>query len=153
MNFFLATQGLHCCARAFFGGGEWGLLFVEMWGLLLLQSSSFRKLLSKPPVFKWLLLSGLAAAQLVGSSQTCEQTYVPHIGRWTPNHWTTREVPAHNVYILWETKNIMWLPLLLYLLHWSGTEPMVSLRHAYTWKLFPVYLKFKFNQGFYICIC
>ena len=29
----------------------------------------------------------------VGSSQTRDGTHVPCIGRWVPNHWTTREAP------------------------------------------------------------
>ena len=38
----------------------------------------------------WLI--GLDAPWHVGPSQTKDQTCVPCIGRWTPNHCTTREV-------------------------------------------------------------
>ena len=27
------------------------------------------------------------------SSQTCDRTYVPCLGRWILNHWTTRDAP------------------------------------------------------------
>ena len=36
--------------------------------------------------------TGLAAPPCVGSSQIRDQTHVPCVGRWTPKHWTTREV-------------------------------------------------------------
>ena len=34
----------------------------------------------------------------VGSSQTRGQTGVPCIGRWTPSHWTAREVHDNEVF-------------------------------------------------------
>ena len=37
--FFLAALGLRCCARAFSGCGEWGLLFVAVHGLLIAVAS------------------------------------------------------------------------------------------------------------------
>ena len=36
---FLAALGLHCCAQAFFSWGEWGLLFVAVWGYLIAVAS------------------------------------------------------------------------------------------------------------------
>ena len=36
---FLAVLGLRCCARAFSGYGEWGLLFVAVRGLLIAVAS------------------------------------------------------------------------------------------------------------------
>ena len=36
---FLAALGLHCCVRAFSSCGEWGLLFVEVRGLLVAVAS------------------------------------------------------------------------------------------------------------------
>ena len=36
---FLAVLGLHCCARAFSSCREWGLLFVEVRGLLIAVAS------------------------------------------------------------------------------------------------------------------
>jgi len=41
---------------------------------------------------------GLVAPPHVGSSQTRDGTYVPCIGRWILNHWTTREV-QHWLYL------------------------------------------------------
>ena len=38
MYFFLATMGLHCCARAF-SIGEQGLLFIVERGLLVVVAS------------------------------------------------------------------------------------------------------------------
>ena len=38
-NLFLAVLGLHCCARAFSGCGERGLLFVVVHGLLIVVAS------------------------------------------------------------------------------------------------------------------
>ena len=43
-----------------------------------------------------LLLRGtmdLVASRSMGSFRTRNQTCIPCIGRWTLNHWTTREVP------------------------------------------------------------
>ena len=37
--------------------------------------------------------TGLVAQWHVGSSQIKSQTGVPCVGRWIPNHWTTRKVP------------------------------------------------------------
>ena len=34
--------------------------------------------------------TGLVALGHVGSSRTGHQACVPYIGRWIPNHWTTR---------------------------------------------------------------
>ena len=41
---------------------------------------------------QWLLHTGLAALQHMGSSWTREQTYVPSSSRQSPIHCTTREV-------------------------------------------------------------
>ena len=41
---------------------------------------------------------GLVALQHVGSSQTGDGTYVPCIGRWILNHWTTWKVPRSALY-------------------------------------------------------
>ena len=41
--YFLAAFGLHCCARAFSSCSEWGLLFVAVRGLPLLQSTGSRR--------------------------------------------------------------------------------------------------------------
>ena len=39
MYLFLAALGLRCCTRAFSSGGEWGLLFVAVRGLLIAVAS------------------------------------------------------------------------------------------------------------------
>ena len=39
---FLAALGLRCCTQAFSSCGEWGLLFVAVPGLLMLQSTGSR---------------------------------------------------------------------------------------------------------------
>ena len=41
---------------------------------------------------QWLWCVGLVALQNMESSQTRDGTHVPCIGRWTLNHWITREV-------------------------------------------------------------
>ena len=38
-NLFLAVLGLRCCARAFSSGGERGLLFIVVHGLLIAVAS------------------------------------------------------------------------------------------------------------------
>ena len=38
-NLFLAALGLRCCPQAFSSGGEWGLLFVAVRGLLIAVAS------------------------------------------------------------------------------------------------------------------
>ena len=42
--------------------------------------------------------TGLVAPRHVGSSGTRARTRVPCIGRWTPNHCATREVPTHRLF-------------------------------------------------------
>ena len=33
------------------------------------------------------------------SSLTRDQTFIPCVGRWSLNHWTTREVPMYTIYV------------------------------------------------------
>ena len=42
---------------------------------------------------QWLWHTGSVAPWHVGSSWTRDRTYVPCIGNWLLNHWTTRKVP------------------------------------------------------------
>ena len=42
---------------------------------------------------------GLVAPWHAGSSLTRNGTPSPFIGRWTPKHWTTREVPKFTIII------------------------------------------------------
>ena len=46
---------------------------------------------------QWLWSTGLTAPQHVGSSGTPDQSHVPCIGRWIPNHWATREAPLREI--------------------------------------------------------
>ena len=91
---FLAIPGLHCSAQAFSSCSEWGLL------------SSCRAHASPCSVFSCCRAQALEPTGFNGcdtwhvivvpwhveSAWTRDQTHVPCIGRWTPNHWTTREV-------------------------------------------------------------
>ena len=43
---------------------------------------------------------GLLTPFHVGSSWTRDRTHVPCIGRWILNHWTTREVPSLQFFVL-----------------------------------------------------
>ena len=38
-NLFLAAFGLRCCVQAFSSCGEWGLLFIVVYGLLIAVAS------------------------------------------------------------------------------------------------------------------
>ena len=65
-----------------------------MWWLLLLQSTSFRAhtLQSLGRVGSVVAAHGLRCSLVCGIFQTRGRTHVPCIGRWTLNHWSTREV-------------------------------------------------------------
>ena len=78
---------LHCCVRAFSSCAKWGLLSGCSNMLLLLQSMG-----SRAPGLQQLQHMGPAAPGDVESPQTRDGTCIPHVGRWIPNHWTTREV-------------------------------------------------------------
>ena len=78
---------LHCCVRAFSSCGKWELLSGCSNMLLLLQSMG-----SRAPGLQQLQHMGPAAPGDVESPQTRDGTCIPHVGRWIPNHWTTREV-------------------------------------------------------------
>ena len=39
MYLFLAVLGIRCCTQAFSGCGEWGLLLVAVFGLLIAVAS------------------------------------------------------------------------------------------------------------------
>ena len=78
---FLAAQGLCYILRTFSSCRKWGLLFFVVCEFLTAVA--------------WLVEHGL------GCSVTCEifpnkgSNHVPCIGRWTVNHWTTREALPH----------------------------------------------------------
>ena len=99
--------GFHCCARAFSSGGEQGLLFVAVRGLLIVLASLCggaralgvwasvvvaRGLSSCGSRALW--RTGLVAPWHVGSSWTRDRTCVPCIDRRILNHCATREVPT-----------------------------------------------------------
>ena len=48
-----------------------------------------------------------AALQRVTSSQTRDHTHVPCTGRWTPNHWTAREVYKPLLLFSYTQQNLM----------------------------------------------
>ena len=79
---FVAARRLSLVAR---GGHPLGVVagFSLQWPLTLH---------SAPLGMLW--HSSFAAPRNVGSSQTRNQTPVPHIGRQTLIHWTPKEVPA-----------------------------------------------------------
>ena len=98
--FWLSWVGLHCCSRAFFSCGKRGLL--SSCGVQASCRSGFCwcrgwALGMRASVAAALRLRfwhrDLAASGHVGSSPTRDQTYVPCIGGWILNHWTTREAP------------------------------------------------------------
>ena len=82
-------MGLRCCARAFSGCGERGLLFVAVHGLLIAVAFLLRRAGA----------SGVAVCGL-SCSAACEispdqgSNRVPCIGRHILNHCATREVPT-----------------------------------------------------------
>ena len=96
----LAALGLRCSMQAFFSCSERRPLSthgaqashcggLSCWGAQALRLLCFNTCSS------WaqeLWHTGLIAVGHVESSQTRDQTCVPWIGRWLPNHWTTREV-------------------------------------------------------------
>jgi len=72
---FLAVLGLHCCARAFSSCGKWGLLFVVVFGLLVMVASLMGALgclgFGSCPLqrgFQWLWCTGLVARWHTGYS-------------------------------------------------------------------------------------
>ena len=50
----------------------------------------------------------LVASQHMQSSRTKDQTYVPCIGGWILNHWTTREVPIFCFILLYTKAHMGW---------------------------------------------
>ena len=93
---FLAALGHHCCEWTFSSCSEWSLLFIWcalgscLWWLLLLQSTSSRLV-----GFSTCCWAQLPWGMWNLSSWSRDRTHVPCIGRWIPNHWTTREVPKN----------------------------------------------------------
>ena len=82
-----------CCVSAFSSRDELGLFLIGVRGLLIAVASlvSERLLLSTGSVaVAW--STGLVAPWCGGSSWSRDRTQVPCVGRWIPNHWTTREV-------------------------------------------------------------
>ena len=74
----------------------------SVWWLLWMLSVGSRVLASVAAAH------GLVAPWHAGSSLTRNGTPAPFIGRWTPKHWTTREVPKFTIIIFSsKIKNIM----------------------------------------------
>ena len=77
-------------------------LGFSVWCLLLMLSVGSRVL---APVA---VQHGLVVPWHAGSSLTRNGTPSPFIGRWSPKHWTTREVPKFTIIIFRsKTKNIV----------------------------------------------
>ena len=127
-HLFMAMLALRCCAQAFSSCNNWGLFFnCSVRWLLLLQSMgskslSFTSCGSWPSVVGAQGVSfcgmGLIALLHIESSKTRDRTHVAYIDRLILNHWTTREVWAHNFKIKEHiTVNSAWglmiIPLLL----------------------------------------
>jgi len=71
---------------AFSGCGEWGLLIA-------VASLAVEHRLSGP----WasvVVAHGLSCLAAFGVFPNQESIHIPCIGRWLPNHWTTREAPC-----------------------------------------------------------
>ena len=102
---FLAVLGLRFCVWAFSSCGEWGPLFIAVHGPLTIGASHHRGLSccgAQAPNMQaqYLWLTGPAASQHVGSSQTRARTRVRCIGRQTLNHCATREAPDY-IFFKW----------------------------------------------------
>ena len=79
--------------RLSLAGGELGLLFVVVCGLLIAVASLVAEHGLQGTWAQQLWHTGLVAPRHVGSSQTRARTRVPCIGRRICNHCSTREDP------------------------------------------------------------
>jgi len=90
--YFLAALGLHCSTRAFSSCSEQGLL--SSCGVRASHCGGFS--CCRAQALGHICFSscskGSVALLHVGSSQTRDWTRAPCIGKWTLNHWTTRDV-------------------------------------------------------------
>ena len=90
--YFLAALGLHCSTRAFSSCSEQGLL--SSCGVRASHCGGFS--CCRAQALGHICFSscskGSVALLHVGSSQTRDWTCAPCIGKWTLNHWTTRDV-------------------------------------------------------------
>ena len=89
--FFLAVPGLHCYAWAFSSWGEQGL--HSSCGAWASHGSGLSCCRARVRGLQWLRPMGLVVPRHVESSWTRNRTCVPCASRWTPNHWTIRDVP------------------------------------------------------------
>ena len=79
--------GLCCCTQVFSSCGEWELLFLLPWPLLLRSMGSRH-------AGSVVVAHGLSCSIACRISQPRDWTHVRCIGRWILNHWTTREAPT-----------------------------------------------------------
>ena len=99
----LTVLELCCCAWAFSGCGEQGLLSrcgaqaSHCSGFSCCGAWAFSSCGSQTRACR-LECTGLAASRHVGSYQTGDRTHVPCIGRQILNHWTTGDVSLWNFY-------------------------------------------------------
>ena len=86
--------GLRLCARASSSCGKRGPLFIAVRGPLTIVASLVAEhRLQTRTQAQYLWLTGLAAPQHAGSSQTRARTRVPCISRQILNHCAPREAP------------------------------------------------------------
>ena len=109
MYLFLAALGFRCCTQAFSScnccGARTshchGFSCCEAWALG--TQAQQLQLTGSGVQAQQLCRPGPAAPWHVGSSWTRDQIHVPHIGKWTPNNGTTKEVLG-KIFILWLDK-------------------------------------------------
>ena len=101
---FLAVLGLRFCAWALSSCGKRGPLFIAVRGPLTAVAPSCCGAQASNAQAQYLWLTGPAAPQHVGSSQTRARTRVPCTGRQTLNHCATREAQTEFFCIAYETR-------------------------------------------------
>ena len=99
---FLVTLGLRCCVTAFSSFGEWRAPYSGF------SWSTSSKSCGLPELWR----VGLVAEKHVESSWMWDWTHISCIGRWIPNHLSTREVPS--LFSWWFLLGIGLLLLLFY---------------------------------------
>ena len=87
-----------CCTGFSLVAASGGYSPVAVSGLLVAGTSLVPEYKLQSVPAQWLWHTGLVALRCVGSSRIRDWTHVSCIGRWTLNHWTTREVPPSFAY-------------------------------------------------------
>ena len=140
INLFLAALGLRCCTWAFSSCGEWSShcdgfsccreQALGSWGSVVL-ARGLSSCGSRPLELRLSSCGarGLVAPQHVGSSRARTRTRVPCIGRWIPNHCTTRKVPRKNV-----LKRILGIHVICDIISLSSISK-INITHPCCWSL------------------